>query len=83
MLTSIISATSLVSSTVVVMMNEIGLLEYEVLTVIVLIVLVYAKEILSASNCWTKSLATSFKMGIFTLLVVFASIVTFKITEII
>ncbi|AKB85887.1 hypothetical protein [Methanococcoides methylutens] len=83
MLTSIISATSLVSSTVVVMMNEIGLPDYDVLTVIVLIVLLSAKEILSASNYWTKSLATSLNMGIFTLLIVFASIVTFKITEII
>ncbi|WP_440953431.1 hypothetical protein [Methanococcoides sp. FTZ1] len=83
MLTGITSDTSLVSSTVVVMMNQIGLPEYDVLTVIVLIVLLSAKEIISASSYWNKSLATSLDMGIFTLLVVFASIVIFKISEII
>lgn len=83
MLTGIISATTYVSSTIVVIMNETGLPEYDVLAVIVFIVLVFAKEILSASKYWTRSLATSLNMGIFTLLVVFASIVTFKITEMI
>ncbi|MGM0771295.1 MAG: hypothetical protein ACQESU_06780 [Halobacteriota archaeon] len=83
MLTGIISATTYVSSTIVVIMNETGLPEYDVLTVIVFIVILYAKEILSASKYWTRPLATSLNMSIFTLLIVFASIVTFKITEII
>ncbi|WP_244603550.1 hypothetical protein [Methanococcoides sp. AM1] len=82
-LTSIIPATGAVSSTVVLMMTEIGLHEYDILTVIVLIFLLSAKEILSASKYWTKSLGTSLNMSILTLLVVFASIVIFKITEII
>ncbi len=78
MLTSIISTTSTVS-----MMTDIGLPEYSVLTVIVLIFLLSAKEILSASKYWTKSLGTSLNMDIFALLVVFTGIVIFKITEII
>jgi hypothetical protein len=83
MLTSIISTTSVVSSTVVSMMTDIGLTEYDIPTVIVLIFLLSAKEILSASKYWKKALATSLNMSIFTLLVVFTSIVVFKITEII
>ncbi|WP_445474796.1 hypothetical protein ACT9XH_10565 [Methanococcoides methylutens] len=83
MLTSIISTTSAVPSSVVSMMTDTGAPEYSVLTVIVLIFLLSAKEILSASKYWTKSLCTSFDMGIFSLLIVFVSIVIFKITEII
>lgn len=83
MLTSIISTTSAVPSGVVSMMTDIEAPEYGVLIVIVLIFLLSAKEILSASKCWTKSLGTSFDMSIFTLLIVFVDIVIFKITEII
>ncbi len=83
MLTSIISTTTAVSSTVVSMMTDIGLTEYDIPTFIVFIFLVSAKEILSVSKYSKKALATSLNMSIFTLLVVITSIVIFKITEII
>lgn len=81
MLTSIISTAAIAPSIVLSMMTDIGISEYEVLVVIVLIYLLYAKEILSASRYWTKSMSTSFNMTIFTLIVVFAEIVIFKIAE--
>ncbi|SES64683.1 hypothetical protein SAMN04488587_0307 [Methanococcoides vulcani] len=83
MLTNIISTISAASSTAIAMRIDIGLPGYGVLTFIVLIFLLSAKEILSASKYWTKSLGTSLNMSIFALLVVFVSIVIFKITEII
>ena len=82
MLTYTILATSYISSTVMLMLNEIGVHEYDIITVTVLIILLYAKEVLSASKYWTKPLATSFNMGIFTILIILASIVIFKISEI-
>lgn len=83
MLTSIVSTTSAVSSAAISMTTGIGLPEYGVLAVIALIFLLSAKEILSASKYWKKSVCASLNIGIFPLLLAFAGIVIFKVAEII
>lgn len=88
MLTSTIitTTTSTISSAaagVVSMTTPIGLPEYGVLAVVALILLLSAKEILSASEKWNKSLDCSLNMTILPLLVSFVAIVIFKISEII
>ncbi|WP_292466011.1 hypothetical protein [Methanolobus sp.] len=85
MLTSTITSTSAVSSAAgaISMTTGIGLPEYGVLAVIALIALLSAKEILSASEKWTRDLSDSLNMGIGPLLVAFVAIVVFKVTDII
>lgn len=90
MITSIVSsaasstaASSAASSAAVAMTTDIGLPDYGVLAVLALIFLLSAKEILSASKYWKKSVRASLDMSIFPLLLVFAGIVIFKVTEII
>ncbi|SFM55207.1 hypothetical protein [Methanolobus profundi] len=87
MLTSTIitTTTSTISSTAagIAMTTSPGLPEYGVLAVIALILLLSAKEILSASEKWNRSLDCSLNMTIMPLLVSFVAIVIFKISEII
>ena len=84
MLTSVVSATSAASSASAVSMTTgIGLPEYGVIGVVALILLLSAKEILSASEKWNKSLNCSLNMAIFPLLFSFVAIVIFKVAEII
>ncbi|NPE28870.1 hypothetical protein HNV12_13080 [Methanococcoides sp. SA1] len=90
MITSIVSSaasstavSSAASSAAVSMTTGIGLPEYGVFAVVLLIFLLSAKEILSASKYWTKSVRASLDMSIFPLLLVFAGILVFKVTEII
>ncbi len=75
---SMASATSVVSLT-----TPIGLPEYGVLAVIALIVLLSAKEILSASDKWNRALNSSLNLGIYPLLVCFVLIVFFQINLVI
>jgi len=84
-LTSVISTTSAISSAAgaISMTTGIGLPEYGVLAVIGLILLLSAKEILSASSKWNRTLNTSLNMGIMPLLVAFVAIVVFKVAEIV
>lgn len=83
MLTSVVSsaaASSMASTTSAISLTTpIGLPEYGVLAVIALIILLSAKEILSASDKWNKALNSSLNLGIYPLLVSFASIVTYQI----
>ncbi len=88
MLTSTIitTTTSTISSTaagMVTLTTPTGLPEYGVLAVVALILLLSAKEILSASEKWNRSLDCSLNMTILPLLVSFVAIVIFKISEII
>nr|WP_091707612.1 hypothetical protein [Methanolobus vulcani] len=87
MLTSTIitTTTSTISSaaSAVSMTTPVGLPEYGVLAVVALILLLSAKEILSASEKWNNSLDCSLNMTILPLLVSFVAIVIFKISEII
>ncbi|MDY0387992.1 MAG: hypothetical protein RBT65_12870 [Methanolobus sp.] len=87
MLTSTITTTaaSTISSAVgtVSMTTSVGLPEYGVLAAVALILLLSAKEILSASEKWNKSLNCSLNMAILPLGISFAAIVFFKISEII
>jgi hypothetical protein len=90
MITSIVSSaasstavSSAASSAAVSMTTGIGLPEYGVLAVVALIFLLSAKEILSASKYWKKSVCASLDMSIFPLLVAFAGIVIFKVAEIV
>ncbi|WP_292485232.1 hypothetical protein [Methanohalobium sp.] len=86
MLTSVVSTTSAISSataSAVSMTTGLGLPEFGVMAVIGLISLLAAKEILSASNYWSKKLSSSLNMGILPLMVSFSAIVVFKVMEII
>jgi hypothetical protein len=83
MLTSMISATHVASFTVLSMITDIGLSEYGVFAVIALIFLLSAKEILSASKYWNKSVCTYLNMIILPLLVAFVGIIIIKVAEII
>ncbi|RNI15799.1 hypothetical protein EFE42_00720 [Methanohalophilus sp. RSK] len=81
---SAVSATSAASTTSVISMTTwTGLPEYGVLAVIALILLLSAKEILSASKKWDSALNCSLNMGIAPLLVAFTAIVVFKVAEIV
>ncbi len=86
MLTSTIitTTTSTISSAAgaVSMTTPTGLPEYGVLAVVALILLLSAKEVLSASEKWNKSLDCSLNMTILPLLVSFVAIVIFKVSEI-
>ncbi|WP_305065245.1 hypothetical protein [Methanococcoides sp.] len=81
MITSMVSSAA--SSAAVSMTTSIGLPEYGVLAVVALIFLLSAKEILSASKYWNKSVSASLDMSIFPLFLVFAGIVVFKVVEIV
>ncbi|MEA1984319.1 MAG: hypothetical protein U9N13_01545 [Euryarchaeota archaeon] len=87
MLTSVLSTTTTTTTTVsagaISMMSSIGLPEYGVLAVIALILLLSAKEILSASRHWNTQVNLSLNMAIFPLLTAFVAIVIFKVAEII
>lgn len=86
MITSVISATttSAVSAAgAISMVTGIGAPEYGVIAVIALIILLSAKEILSASESWNKRINSSLNMAIMPLLISFFAIVVFKVAEII
>ena len=82
MLTSVVSSTaasSMVSTTSAISLTTpLGLPEYGVLAVIALIVLLSAKEILSASDKWNRALNSSLNLSIYPLLVSFVLIVLFQ-----
>jgi hypothetical protein len=59
-----------------------GLPQYGALIVVGLIALLSLKEVLSASEKWNKYLNTSFNQAILPLLLVFASIVYYKVTSV-
>jgi|GEM_PF-1791583 len=71
------------SATVISMTTPIGLPELGVLAVIALIILLSAKEILSASHLWSRPVNCSLNMGIMTLLISFFAIVIFNVTAIV
>lgn len=87
MLTSAITTTttSTISSAagIVSMTTPIGLPDFGVLVSVALILLLSAKEILSASEKWNKSLNSSLNMAILPLGISFAATIFFKISEII
>jgi hypothetical protein len=82
MVTSSAASSSAVAS-VISMTTPIGLPEFGVLAVIALIILLSAKEILSASHLWSRPVNCSLNMGIMTLLISFFAIVTFNVTAIV
>jgi len=90
MLTSVVSsaatttaATTAAATTAISLTTPIGLPEYGVLAVIALIILLSAKEILSASDKWNRALNSSLNLGIYPLLVSFVLIVLFQISVVI
>lgn len=87
MLTSVVSVTttSAVSSAAgaISMVTGIGAPEYGAIAVIALIVLLSAKEVLSASESWNKRINSSLNMAIMPLLISFFAIVVFKVAEIV
>ncbi|MDQ1274658.1 MAG: hypothetical protein QG610_230 [Euryarchaeota archaeon] len=82
MLLSIISS-SAISSSAISMVTSPGLPQYGAAVVVGLIALLSLKEILSASEHWSKSLNSSFNLAVLPLLFSFAALVIFKVTEVI
>ncbi|NJD78819.1 MAG: hypothetical protein FIB08_17285 [Candidatus Methanoperedens sp.] len=75
------SASSAISSAISV--NSVtGLAIGGVLATILLIVLLSSQEIFSASSYWNKKTSNTFTMVILPLLLVFAAIVAFRVSEI-
>lgn len=75
------SASSVISSAI--SMNSVtGLAIGGVLATILLIFLLSSQEIFSASSYWNKKISNSFTMFILPLLLVFAAIVVFRVSEI-
>ena len=91
MLTSVVSsaaattaaATTAAATTAISLTTPIGLPEYGVLAVIALIVLLSAKEILSASDKWNRALNSSLNLSIYPLLVCFVLIVLCQVLTIV
>ncbi len=86
MLTSVVSSaatTTAATTSAISLTTPIGLPEYGVLAVIALIVLLSAKEILSASDKWNRALSSSLNLSIVPLLFCFALIVVFQIVLVI
>jgi hypothetical protein len=81
-LLSIISS-SAISSSAISMVTSPGLPQYGAAIVVGLIALLSLKEVLSASEHWNKSLASSFNVTTLPLLVSFVAIVTFKVANVI
>jgi hypothetical protein len=81
MLLSIISS-SAVSSSAISMTTDLGLPQYGAVVVVGLIVLLFLREVLSASRYWTRSLNTSFNLAIVPLLLCFGLIVVAEITTV-
>jgi hypothetical protein len=72
---------SIVSCSAVSMITSPGLPQFGVAVVAGLLILLSLKEILSASEQWSKNLNASFNMTILPLIVVFVGIVIFKIAS--
>jgi len=84
MLASIVTSTTTTSSIsrgVLPIITPVGLPEYGVLAIIVLIVLLSVREVLSVSPNWSKSLDCTLKMAIMPLVIVFVAIVVFKLSH--
>lgn len=72
---------STMSSTIT-MFSTVGLAEISVASVICLIVLLSASEILSASKLWNERIKLSFNLAIMPLVMAFCAVVLYKVTEI-
>ncbi|NPV62192.1 MAG: hypothetical protein HPY61_06100 [Methanotrichaceae archaeon] len=64
------------------MFATIGVSEISIITVICLIALLSASEILSASSLWNRRLATMLNLAIFPMVITFFAIVLFKVVEV-
>ena len=76
------STTSSMTSSTITMLSTVGLAEISVASVICLIVLLSASEILSASKLWNERLSLSFSLAILPLIVAFCAVVLYKVAEI-
>lgn len=72
---------SIISSSAVSMITSPGLPQFGATVVVGLLILLSLKEILSASEQWSKNLNASFNMTILPLIVVFVGIIIFKIAS--
>lgn len=70
------------TSSTITMFSSVGLAEVSVASVICLIVLLSASEILSASKLWNERLSLSFNLAILPLIVAFCAVVLYKVAEI-
>ncbi len=81
MLSSMMSTMS--TTSVVSMFSTIGVSEIGIVTVVCLIALLCASEILSASKLWNKRLSTLLNLAIFPMVLTFFLIVTFKVLQVV
>ena len=79
---NIISSSAAASSAISIVTTP-GLPQYGALVVISLIILLSLKEVISASEIWSKYLNSSFNLAIVPLLFTFAAIVVYKVAEIV
>lgn len=79
---SAVSSASAISSSAISMSSVTGLAIGGVIATVLLIVLLSSQEILSASNYWNEKISRNFLIVSLPLLIVFFSIVGFKIFEI-
>ncbi|MGB9927710.1 MAG: hypothetical protein ACPK85_04830 [Methanosarcina sp.] len=75
-------SSSAISSSAITMITTPGLPQYGAIVVVGLIALLSLKEVLSASEKWSKYLENSFNLAIIPLLVCFAGIVLYKVADI-
>lgn len=83
MLSSMVSSTMSTTSSVVSTFTTIGLSEMSIVTVICLIVLLSASEILSATKFWNGRLSTILNLTIIPMVLTFFAIVGYKVMEVI
>ena len=79
-------ATTIISSgstSAISLISEVGLPKGGLVAAIILIVLISAKEIISASKKWDSRTKASLKIAIYPLFITFILTVIYKITEII
>ena len=71
------------TSSVVSMFSTLGVSEISIITVVCLIALLSASEILSASKMWNKRLATMLNMAIIPMVLTFFLIVGYKVLDVV
>ena len=76
---TVVSTTAASSCSVVSMITNTGQSEYSILAVAAIIILLFVKEILSASERWNKATSCSLNMCISTLFFSFVAIVAYTI----
>ena len=81
-LVSTMASSTLSTTSVISMFATVGVSQISIIAVVTLIAMLCASEILSASKHWNKHLATMLNLAIMPMVLTFACIVAFKVTEV-